>query len=112
PVGRRVSRIEFDRLGKQNQCLIDRLSRPTMHLSHRLEEVVMGIEALRRLVCGPLDLGTLAAWGDCADDTGGGLVRQRKDVVEPAFKALGPEIRARDGVDELASDPYPVCRFA
>ena len=37
----------------------------------------------------------------------GDLVLQFEDVVERAVEAVGPEVRAGGGVDQLAGDAHP-----
>jgi hypothetical protein len=61
---------------------------------------------------GALDFGLFQSRRDCADDVCSHLVLQIEDVVDIAVESLRPEIRARDGVDQLAGDPHAAGRLA
>src|SRR5262249_38140874 len=116
PSGRAISRsegrIELDRLVKQPERLIDRFACAEMQVRYRSQIVVVGIEALGRLVLGAFNFSALQLWRDRPDDTRRQLVLERENVVEIAFKPFRPDVGAGPGVDKLAGDPHTVRRFA
>ena len=63
---------------------------------------IVGVEVVRPLALGPLDLGVKQARLDRADDTQCDLVLQFEDVVERAVEAVGPDVGAGCRVDQLA----------
>ena len=85
---------------------------PLCKLRHAAQVVVVGVQAFRRLALGALDLGPFELRRDRADDAFRDLVLQFEDVVERAFEALRPEMRAGRGVDQLPGDAHPVAGLA
>src|SRR5262249_17979313 len=73
---------------------------------------VVGVQMLRPLALDTLDLDPAQAGLDRADYTQGDLVLQRKDIIERAVVAFGPDVPAALGLDQLAGDAHPTCRPA
>src|ERR1700739_2248352 len=74
-------------------------------------EVISG-KVRGRLTVGALDLGLAQLWFDRAGDAGRDLVLQVENVVERAVEAVGPDVSAGRGVDQLPGDAHPVAGFA
>src|SRR5262249_13281425 len=79
-----------------------------MDVGHAAQEVVVSVETFRRLVLGAVDLGPTQSWRDCAHDARGHLILQIKDIFEPTFEALSPQMHARRGLHKLTGDAQPV----
>ena len=63
-----------------------------MEVRHAAQIVVVGVEAFGWLALRALDLGPLKLRRDRPDDGLGDLILQLENIVERAFKALGPEM--------------------
>ena len=100
-VGQRVVGIKGERAFQQRQ----RSRRGVRHRRDRrrgrAQHEIVGVEVVRPLALDALDLGLAQARLDRADDAQRDLVLQREDVVEPPVVALGPEVRAGLGLDQL-----------
>src|SRR6516165_8479470 len=83
-----------------------------MKTRRRLEIKIVGIEAFGWLAVSTIDLGLTKLRLDRARDAGRHLVLKLEDVVDGAVEAVGPDVRAGAGVDELARDPHPVAGLA
>ena len=97
--GRRIGRIDRQRLPGEDECLGNALIGIAIVLRQCAQiEVVRG-EVRGRLTAGALDLGLAQLWFDRASDAGRDLILQFENVVERAVEAVGPDVRARRRVD-------------
>jgi len=71
-----------------------------------------GVEASRRLAQSPVLLGIGNRWGDSDRHSLGDLVLQREDVGKIAVVALGPDVLAALGLDQLRGDADAIAGFA
>src|SRR5262245_27353430 len=76
------------------------------------QKIVVGIEALGRLMLRTLYLRLFKPWRDRPHDTCSHLVLQLKDILQRTVEAVCPEMRARGHIDQLCGDPQPVGRLA
>ena len=76
------------------------------------EKEVIGSEVFRRLAPGAFDLGPPDRRLDGADHMRRDLVLQIEDILKNAVIALGPEMGAGRGIDQLTGDAEPVARLA
>src|SRR5229473_1989862 len=67
-----------------------------------------GIEAFWRFAHGPLQLGIGNRWGDGDCYRFGNLVLYREDIGEIAVVALGPDVVASLGFDQLGGHTDPI----
>src|ERR1043166_2711449 len=65
-----------------------------------------GVEALRRLTQCTLLLRLGQGWFDDPGDARGNLVLHRENIAEIAFVTIGPDMRAREGIDQLRGDAH------
>src|ERR1041385_5654971 len=72
-----------------------------MNTGHAAQIVVVGVEALGRLVLGALDLRLFQLRRDRANDICRHLVLQIENIFECAVETIGPQMSATGGVDEL-----------
>src|SRR6516225_8496630 len=89
-VGRREIRVAHERVVELAERRVDRLPGSQMEVRHAAQIVVVGVEAFGWLALRALDLGPLELRRDRADDGLGDLILQLENIVERAFKALGP----------------------
>src|SRR5215813_1787064 len=54
----------------------------------------------------------LQGWLDDSSDAGGHLVLKLENVLQRAVETVGPEMRARYGINQLSSDADPLARLA
>jgi hypothetical protein len=80
-----------------------------MKARYPAQKVVVGIEALSRLVLRTLYLGLFQLRRDRSHDARGHLVLQIEDVVERTPESVRPEMRPRYRKDQLRRDSHPVC---
>src|SRR5690606_20870237 len=111
-VGGRVIGVELDGLVKGRERPIDVVARRNVEARHSAQEIVVGVEVLRRLSLRALDLRALELLDDRADDALGDPILQLEHVAESALITLGPKMPARLRVDELARDADAVGSFA
>src|SRR6266700_1012140 len=83
-----------------------------MNCRHAAQEIVVGIKALSWLALGPLDLSLLQLGCNCAHHARGYLVLQIENILKFPIEAVRPEMRARQGIDELSGDAHPISRLA
>ena len=76
------------------------------------ERQVVGGEAFRPLAAGKRDLGHVDRGADGAGDPLGDVILEVEEVVDDAVVAVGPEMRAGNGVDELRRDADAVAGLA
>src|SRR5258708_18820445 len=77
-----------------------------------LQDEIIGIEAIGALAFDALDLGEPQTRFDGADDGKRYLVLQGENIVGLAVIALGPDMRAGRGVDELPGDAHAIAGLA
>src|SRR6516164_5181808 len=76
------------------------------------QEEIVGIHAFGWLSVGTLHLGVPELRLDGANDTRGDPVLKVEDVLEPAVEAIGPEMSAGRGINELARNSDAVSGLA
>ena len=91
-------------------CIVLAPVRPEMR--QRPERQVVGGEAFRPLAAGERDLGRADRRAHGAGDPLGDLVLEVEEVVDDAVVAVGPEMGAGHGVDQLRRDAHAVARLA
>ena len=111
-MGSGIIRLERRGLAKQRQRLIRLAWHKDAKMRKRAQIEIVGVETVRPLALGALDLGVQQARLDRADDAQGDLVLQFEDVVERAIIALGPDMRAARRRDQLRGDPHAVAGLA
>src|SRR5262249_7447979 len=79
---------------------------------HPAQEVVVGVQALRRLSPNALDLRPLEPWLDGPNDACRHPILQLKHVFEGAVETIGPNMTARRRIDELPGDAHAGSRLA
>ena len=83
-----------------------------MELGNSAQVEIIGVKAIGRLADRTLSLELAELGLDCAGDAARHLVLQFEDVVESAVEAVGPDVGAGGGVDQLAGDAHSVLGFA
>src|SRR6185312_10010754 len=89
------------------------LSPVELNRSPRAQDKIVGLNLLRTLVRGRTGLDVLndaVASGDLADDLVDDLVLDQKHIGHLAVVAIGPDVGAGVGVDELRVDAEAVVR--
>src|SRR5262249_26758852 len=76
------------------------------------QKEVVGIHAFGRFPAGTLHLGMPELRLDGANDARGDPVLQIEDILQPAIKAIGPEVGATRGINELARNSNAVGSLA
>ena len=102
--------VDRDRLLQQllRAPLLVRARAP--HVRQRLQHQVPRIDALRRLAPHPRRLGDQDLRPDRTDDAVGDVVLQLEDVGQLAIVAVGPQVDAVRGIDQLSGDAHPARR--
>jgi len=73
---------------------------------------IIGSEIVRPAIGRPADFGGLQCWLDDTSDAERDLVLKLQDVLHIAVEAVGPEMVAGRGVDELCGDAHSAAGFA
>src|SRR5829696_455356 len=82
-----------------------------MDTCHAAQEVVIGIQALGRLMPGPFDFGLFQLGSDRANDTRSYLILQGEYIPEFTFESVRPEMRAGSRIDKLTGDAHLAACF-
>ena len=104
--GRRRSSDRAQSPAEAGECRVIGLPRPAVDAGHSAQEMVVGVEAGGRLALRALDLGPLQPGRHRAHHARRHPVLQVEHVGELALEAVGPEVRAGGGVDELPGDAH------
>src|SRR5262245_64348108 len=78
----------------------------------RAQIVVVGIEVLSRLSLRTLDLVSPQPCSDRTGNADGHPILQIEDLGQRSLEAIGPEMRAGRGIDELSGNAQTVAPFA
>ncbi len=98
--------VHGDRLAQQAARLDVAGLGEQMVLLQRAQIEIVGVEAFGGLGGGAGDFGALQGRLDGADDAFADPVLQVEDVGEIAFEAIGPDMAAGGGLDQLAVDAH------
>jgi len=93
---------------------LQRLGNLRGHPEHRIgaQVEVVGGQIGCRSAARASGFSCLQGWLDDTRDAGGDLVLQVEHVFERAVEAVGPEMRAASGVDQLRRDAHTPARLA
>ena len=105
-------RIDRDRLIEQSQSLENPLFRNWKEGRKRAQIEIVGGEIGRRPRGGAAHLGCLQGRLDDPGDAESDFVLKLENVFDQAVEAVGPQVRAGLGVDQLAGDAHPVAALA
>ena len=109
---RPVMRIDRDRLIEQSQSLENPLLRYWKEDRKRAQVEIVGGEIVGRPRGGAAHLGGLQCRLDDPGDADGDLVLKLEHVFQRAVEAVGPQMRAGFGIDQLPGDAHPVAALA
>jgi hypothetical protein len=104
--------IKFDGPVEQLEGFADAVAVPLIDVRHPAQKVIVGIETLGRLSLGTLDLCLLQLRRYGTDNARRDVVLEVENILKSAVKAIGPEVSAGGGVDELSGDAHAAYRFA
>jgi hypothetical protein len=76
-------------------------------LWQRTQIKIIGVKSIGGFRGGPRDLRASQTWFDSADDTFGDAVLEIENIGQIAVEAIGPDVTAGRGFDQLTSDAHP-----
>src|SRR6185437_7051355 len=100
-VRKRISRIELKRAFQKCQRFGRWRRHPRINVRLRLQDQIIGVEAVRPFALDALDLRESQARLDRANNGQCELVLKGENIVELTIVTLGPNVRSDCGVDEL-----------
>src|SRR5215469_14807791 len=103
--------VDLDRPLQQRHSGIAGSSLPGVMPLKGAKVEIVSVEALGRLGIGARDFGTAQARDNGRDNAFGDAILKIEDVVKRTFEAVGPNVMAGLGLDQLTGDPHPVCRL-
>ena len=109
---RPIMPIDRDRLLEQPQSLENSIFRYRKDGRERAQVEVVGSEVIRWPRGGSAHLGRLQCRLNHAGDADRDPVLELEDVLQRAVEAVGPQMRAGQGIDQLRSDAHALARFA
>ena len=105
-----VFRVEVQRLVQQLDGRVGLRRRVGDHRRQCAQQIVIRVEAGRGLAPRALDLRPTQRRLKRAHHALCDAVLKIEYVLEPPIEAVGPQMRARDGIDKLGGDPDAVNR--
>ena len=111
-MGRRVGRIDRKRLFQKRDGAVSVVGLADIDQRQRPQHQIIGVEAVSALALDPLDLGASQAGLDGADHADRDLILHGEDVIERTVIALGPQMRAALGLDQLGGDADAIACLA
>ncbi len=111
-VRKRIIRIKRKCAFQKHKRFLRLLRHSRIDIGQRPQNKVVGVEAIRPLSFGSLDLSQTKTRLNRADDRQRDLVLQGENIVGFAVIAFGPNMRSRCNIDELRGDAHTISRFA
>ena len=107
-----IARIELDGLAQQRDGALGAVLGLAVELGQRAQEEIVGAQVLGRLGQRAPDLQCPQARRYGGDHVLGDVVLQGEDVAQAALVAVGPDMSAGPGLDELGGDTHAVSGLA